>query len=57
MSKGVENSGTWPSWPIRYVDRPDRDGDPAIEIDVRGRRWHNAGGPITTERKYNRDGQ
>lgn len=31
---GVENSDTWPAWPIRYVERPDREGDPAIEIEV-----------------------
>ncbi|MBW1639263.1 hypothetical protein G3H63_09290 [Microbacterium resistens] len=31
---GIENSGTWPSWPIRFIERPDREGDPAIEIDV-----------------------
>src|SRR6218665_3100780 len=29
---GVENSSTWPSWPIRFADRPDREGDPAIII-------------------------
>ena len=31
---GVENSGTWPAWPIRFGERPDREGDPAIIIDV-----------------------
>lgn len=31
---GVENTGTWPSWPIRFGERPDREGDPAIIIDV-----------------------
>lgn len=31
---GVENSGTWPSWPIHFTERPDREGDPAIVIDV-----------------------
>ena len=31
---GVENSGTWPSWPICFTERPDREGDPAIIIDV-----------------------
>ncbi|WP_051637737.1 hypothetical protein [Rhodococcus sp. UNC363MFTsu5.1] len=30
----VENSGTWPSWPIRFTERPDRDSDPAIVIDI-----------------------
>ncbi len=28
-----------------------------VSAIIRGRRWPNAGGPITTERKYNRDGQ
>ena len=31
---GIENGETWPSWPIRFTDRPDREGDPAIIIDV-----------------------
>ncbi|WDH77895.1 hypothetical protein PTQ19_10215 [Microbacterium esteraromaticum] len=32
---GIQNTGTWPSWPIRFVDRPDRDEVlVAIEIDV-----------------------
>ncbi|MGI6878801.1 hypothetical protein [Microbacterium sp. gxy059] len=31
---GVENAGTWPSWPIYFSERPDRDDDPAIVIDV-----------------------
>lgn len=31
---GIENSGTWPDWPIRFGERPDREGDPAIIIDV-----------------------
>lgn len=31
---GVENSGTWPAWPIRFAERPDREGDPAIVIEV-----------------------
>lgn len=30
----VENTGTWPSWPIHYEERPDREGDPALVIDV-----------------------
>ncbi|WP_336633616.1 MULTISPECIES: hypothetical protein [unclassified Microbacterium] len=30
----VMNSATWPAWPIRFGDRPDREGDPAIIIDV-----------------------
>ena len=31
---GIENSGTWPSWPIRFTERPDREGDPVIVIDA-----------------------
>jgi hypothetical protein len=31
---GVENTGTWPGWTIRFADRPDREGDPALIIDV-----------------------
>lgn len=31
---GIENSGTWPAWTIRYGERPDREGDPAIIIQV-----------------------
>lgn len=31
---GVENTGTWPSWLIQFGDRTDREGDPAIIIDV-----------------------
>lgn len=31
---GVENSGTWPAWPIRFGERPDREDDPAIIMDV-----------------------
>jgi hypothetical protein len=30
----IENTGTWPTWPIRFGERPDRGGDPAIIIDV-----------------------
>jgi len=30
----VENTGTYPDWPIRFGERPDREGDPAIFIDV-----------------------
>lgn len=30
----VENTGTWPAWPIRFGERPDREGDPALIIDV-----------------------
>lgn len=30
----VQNTGTWPSWPIRFANRPDREGDPALIIDV-----------------------
>lgn len=30
----VENSADSPSWPIRFGERPDRDDDPAIIIDV-----------------------
>jgi hypothetical protein len=28
-----------------------------VSLIIRGRRWAKAGGPIITERKYNRDGQ
>lgn len=31
---GVANSSTWPGWPIRFTERPDREGDPAITISV-----------------------
>ena len=31
---GVENSGTWPGWPIRFTERPYCEGDPAIIIDA-----------------------
>ena len=31
---GIENSDTWPSWPIAFTTRPDREGDPAIRITV-----------------------
>lgn len=31
---GIENSGTWPAWPIRFGERPDREGDPALIIEV-----------------------
>jgi hypothetical protein len=30
----IENTGTYPSWPIKFGERPDREGDPAIIIDV-----------------------
>jgi len=30
----IENTGTFPDWPIRFGVRPDRDGDPALVIDV-----------------------
>ncbi|MFD5599893.1 hypothetical protein ACFWHR_07525 [Leucobacter sp. NPDC058333] len=30
----VENAETYPSWLIRFGERPDREGDPAIIIDV-----------------------
>jgi len=31
---GIQNTGTWPNWPIRFEDRPDREGDPALVLDV-----------------------
>lgn len=31
---GIENSESYPSWPIRFTERPDCEGDPAIIIDV-----------------------
>lgn len=30
----VYNTGTWPAWPLRFGDRPDRDGDPALTLEV-----------------------
>ncbi|MBM4575560.1 hypothetical protein GS415_03945 [Rhodococcus hoagii] len=30
----VENTDTYPSWPIRFTERPGYEGDPAIVIDV-----------------------
>lgn len=30
----VENSATYPAWPIRFGERPDCEGDPAIIINV-----------------------
>lgn len=30
----IENTGTYPAWPIRFGERPDREGDPAIIIDI-----------------------
>jgi hypothetical protein len=31
---GVQNTGTWPAWPMYFAGRPDREGDPALVIDV-----------------------
>ncbi len=32
---GIENSGDWPKdWTIRFGDRPDYEGDPAIIIEA-----------------------
>ena len=31
---GIENTGSWPNWPIHFADRPDNDGDPALVIIV-----------------------
>lgn len=32
---GIENSGTWPDdWTIRFGERPDREGDPALILTV-----------------------
>lgn len=28
----IENTATYPAWPIRFGERPDREGDPAIII-------------------------
>lgn len=30
---GVENTGTWPAWPIQFAEAP-HEGDPAIIIEV-----------------------
>ena len=30
----IENTGTYPAWPIRFGERPDRQGDPALIIDA-----------------------
>jgi hypothetical protein len=30
----VENTSTYPDWPIRFTERPDREGDPALLIEV-----------------------
>lgn len=30
----IENTDTYPTWPIRFGERPDREGDPAIIIDI-----------------------
>jgi hypothetical protein len=30
----VEAVNAYPSWPIRFIERPDREGDPAVEIDA-----------------------
>lgn len=30
----VENTGTWPDWPMHFAERPDREGDPALVLDV-----------------------
>lgn len=31
---GILNSSSWPDWPIKFGERPDREGDPALIIDV-----------------------
>ena len=30
----VRNTDSYPGWPIRFTERPDRDGDPAVVIAV-----------------------
>ncbi|WIB65421.1 hypothetical protein [Curtobacterium sp. MCBD17_040] len=30
----IRNTGTFPSWPIRFTKRPDRDSDPALIVTV-----------------------
>lgn len=30
----VMNGETWPSWPMHFTERPDREGDPALVIEV-----------------------
>lgn len=30
----VENTETYPAWPIMFSERPDREGDPALIIEV-----------------------
>jgi hypothetical protein len=43
--------------PQAILSRDFRVSGSLISAIVRGRRWPNAGGPIITERKYNRDGK
>jgi hypothetical protein len=31
---GVRNTATYPAWPMHFAERPDRDGDPALVIEV-----------------------
>ena len=30
----IENTDTFPDWPIKFGERPNRDGDPALIIEV-----------------------
>lgn len=30
----VENTATYPAWPVTFGERPDCEGDPAITVDV-----------------------
>lgn len=30
----IENTENYPAWPIRFGERPDREGDPALIIEV-----------------------
>jgi hypothetical protein len=30
----VEAHDSYPSWPVRFTERPDYEGDPAVEVDA-----------------------
>ena len=30
----IETTDTYPSWPVAFTERPDREGDPALTIEV-----------------------
>lgn len=31
---GIRSTATYPAWPIHFAERPDREGDPALVIEV-----------------------